>query len=277
MLIHQGHNSRSNNNYNAFTYCNVAWSAHFHKNFEVLCVIKGSLILNVNDRTEVLRAGEYALVLSNQIHSFTVDSGSMVWVAVFSEDFVPEFASYIKNKQGSRLRFAPTEEVAELFMREMIMGEPSPMMRRACLYAICDAFCKAVTTEARKTKNDDLICRVLDYVEAHFREDLSLSRVAEEFGYEYHYLSRLLNQKYNIRFCNILNEYRVEAAAQALTAGEESITDIAFASGFQSIRAFNDVFAELKGVSPAMYRAGEEDRTKSDEKGFSLPQIVKKM
>ena len=36
--MHQQHNSRGNNNYNAFTYSNTVWPPHFHKNFELILV-----------------------------------------------------------------------------------------------------------------------------------------------------------------------------------------------------------------------------------------------
>lgn len=256
MPMHQGHNSYANFNYNAYTYCNKGWMPHFHKNFEVICVLRGEMDLSVNDSVTHLCQGQYAMILSNQIHSFFADANTMVWVAVFSEDYVPEFASFIKEKQGREPCFVPDEEVLELVLHQLILGNASDMMRRACLYAICDQFRTHVPLESRKTKNDQLICRVLDYVEEHYMEDISLRGVAEVFGYEYHYLSRLLNRRYNIRFKNILNEYRTEAASEELEKGEKSITDIALSCGFQSIRNFNEVFLAMKGCTPGEYRAG---------------------
>ncbi len=257
MFFHQSHNSRSNNNYNAFIYQDTSWAPHFHKNFELLYVLEGEVPLQVNDRTATLRTGECAIILSNQIHSFTVGADTRVWVAVFSEDYVPEFASYIKEKQGMGIAFVPDTEVATLLERRLIFGTDSFMMRRAGLYAVCDQYREKMETEPRRTRNDDLICHVLDYIEQHFREDITLESVAEQFGYEYHYLSRLLNRKYSIRFRSILNDYRIADAVHELETGEKSIADIALSCGFQSIRSFNDVFLTQKGITPAEYRAGK--------------------
>ena len=275
MPMYQGHNSYSNFNYNAYTYCNKGYMPHFHKNFEVICVLRGEMDLSVNDSVTHLNEGQYAMILSHQIHSFFADANTMVWVAVFSEDFVPEFASYIREKQGSTQRFVPDEEVSDMVLHQLILGNASDLMRRACLYALCDQFRAHVPMEPRKTKNDQLICRVLDYVEEHYREDISLRGVAEVFGYEYHYLSRLLNRHYNIRFKNVLNEYRTEAAASALESGEKSITDIAFSCGFQSIRSFNDVFFAMKGCTPGEYRSGI--RCTPTVIGYKYSEIVKKL
>ena len=251
--MHQQHNSRGNNNYNAFTYSNTVWPPHFHKNFELIHVMKGTILLNVNETEVEVETGSWAIVLSNQIHSFSVDANTLVWVAVFSEDFVSDFSSYIRDKQGSTPRFSPDETVMDYVTEYLIMGKPSLMLKKSCLYALCDQYLRQVPLEARKTKNDNLICQILDYVEMHYREDISLESVAQHFGYEYHYLSRVLNKSYNIRFKQIVNEYRVDHAIRLLKAGEMSITEISLQCGFQSIRTFNDVFLSITGQKPSEY------------------------
>lgn len=255
MLKHQGHNSYANHNYNAYTYCNTGYQPHFHKNFELIYVLRGKLPLNVNESTVTLDTGQFALILSNRIHSFTADASTLVWVAVFSEDFVPEFASYVKDKQEKEVAFYADEEITALLLRYLIFGEASTMMRRACLLAICDQYRKAVPLEKQRNNNDRLICRVLDYIEAHYTENVTMKEISETFGYEYHYLSRLLNRGYNIRFRKILNAYRVEEAVRLIEKGELGITEIALSCGFQSIRSFNDVFFAEKGCSPREYRS----------------------
>ncbi|MBE6552714.1 MAG: helix-turn-helix domain-containing protein [Ruminococcaceae bacterium] len=257
---HQSDNSRGNNNYNAYTYTNRIWKPHFHKNLELICVLHGTMSLTMKENDVILQKGEWAMILSNQIHSFRIEEDCMAWVAVFSEDFVPEFASFIKDLQGDTMIFHPGEEVEALVKENLMIGEPSLLMKRACLYALCDQYVKQVQLEPRKNKNDDLICRVLDYIETHFSEDLSLQNVAQHFGYEYHYLSRLLNQKYSIKFRQVLNECRVEHAAQMLATEACGITEISQMCGFQSIRSFNDVFLSVMGCTPSEYRHHSESR-----------------
>ena len=255
MIWHQGNNSRGNRHYNAYTYSNVEWKPHFHKGFELIYAIKGEIEINVNDGGCRLCEGQFALLLSNQIHAFRVNGDAMVWVAVFSEDFVPEFALRVKEKQGTRHVFEAEDTVREMLFHHLIFSEPSDMMRRACLLAICNEYLKCVPLEQGRKKNDLLIIRVLDYVEAHYTENITLRSVAQEFGYEYHYLSRLFNKGYNIRFRDILNAHRLESAVRELERGEKGITEIALACGFQSIRTFNEIFFAEKGVSPREYRA----------------------
>ena len=169
------------------------------------------------------------------------------------KDFVSDFASYVKDKQGKRIAFRPDDAVVTLITEYLILGEASLLMKKSCLYAVCDQYLKKVELEDRMGNNDDLICRILDYIELHYREDISLEKIAQEFGYEYHYLSRLLNRNYNIRFKQIVNEYRVDHAIQLLKDGSASITEISLQCGFQSIRTFNDVFLSITGRTPSEY------------------------
>lgn len=252
-INHQSSNSRGNNHYNAFAYSNMNWATHFHKNLELIYVMRGKLPLTVNENGLTVTEGECAMILSNQIHSFSVDNETLAWVVVFSEDFVPEFASFIKDKQGKNIAFRPDDEIAALITENLILGKASLLMKKSCLYALCDQYLKKTELEERKGKNDDLICHILDYIEAHYSEDITLEKVAQEFGYEYHYLSRLLNRNYNIRFKHVVNEYRVDQAIKLLEKGEMSMTEISIQCGFQSIRSFNEVFRIVTGRAPSDY------------------------
>ena len=85
-------------------------------------------------------------------------------------------------------------------------------------------------------------------------KNISLKAIARDFGYEYHYFSRLLSREYGISFKQLINNYRVESAVHLLESGEYSITEIAAKSGFQSIRSFNHVFKKHMGCAPKEYK-----------------------
>lgn len=260
MILHQQCNSRGNYNFNANIYTDRGWVPHFHKNFELIYIMEGALTLTVNGKSETMHTGDYGLILENQIHSFEPCGHSKIWIAIFSEQFVPHFAGYIEKLEGEGAVFRCSESV-DLFIKDNLMSSQSSItMKKACFYAACDEYIKSVPLAERKSRNDDLICRVLDYIKAHFMEDISLASVAEAFGYEYHYLSRILNRAYSISFSAIVNEYRVDKAIELLTATEKSVTDIAMESGFRSIRSFNHAFRRITGTAPREYVRISADR-----------------
>ena len=253
-IVHQSENSMGNKLYNAYTYGNKSYSTHFHKSPELLYVLKGTLSLKINETEHSIKAGEWAMVLSKQLHSFRVGRDCLVWVAVFSEDFVPEFAAFVKDKQGKQVVFHPQEDVDRFVINHLILDEPTGLMKKACLNAICDQYLRCTELENRNSKTDDLLCGILEYIEENYHENITLHSVAQAFGYEYHYLSRLLGKSYHIRFKNLLNGCRIEHAILLLESGEYSVTEIAMRCGFQSIRSFNDVFLATTGSSPTKYK-----------------------
>lgn len=197
-----------------------------------------------------------ALVLSNQIHSFSPDKETSIWVAVFAEEYVPGFAAMIKGKQGKSSVFHVDDLVRNLLRSMLIETESSILMKKACFYAVCDEYLKQIELEPRRGKDDFLVGKVLDWIALHYTEDISLKSAAEAVGYEYHYLSRLLNQSYGINFRQMVNRYRVEDAVELLQTGGLSVAEVALQSGFQSIRSFNHVFKEYTGSTPGEYMVG---------------------
>ena len=63
MIIHQEHNSLGNHNYNAFFYDNCDWFNHFHKNYELVHVLEGEVVLTLNGSQFLLKQGDFYGIL----------------------------------------------------------------------------------------------------------------------------------------------------------------------------------------------------------------------
>lgn len=247
---HQIGNSKGNYHYDINTYFNLHWTPHFHKNIELIYILDGTLSLNVNGKAEQMQKNDYALILPDQIHSFHTPHTSSIWIAVFSRQFVLPLSAELETKEGAQAIFHPSDSVHQFLLEHLICSISSTAMKAAGFCAACDEYLRQTPTSPKGEKNADLICRVLDYVEEHCHENITLASACEYFGYEYHYFSRILHQNYQIHFPTLVNECRVERAIHALQTTEKSITDIALESGFQSIRNFNHVFARITGSTP---------------------------
>ncbi|MBE6577842.1 MAG: AraC family transcriptional regulator [Ruminococcaceae bacterium] len=254
MIKHQFKNSRGNYNYNAYTYFGVNWKAHFHSNFELIYVIDGKIYLTVNGDTNTVSSGEYALVLSNQIHAILPDGFAQYWIAVFSEQYVPHFAKEMSGFEGETSVFSCDADTDAFIKSKLIFSESSALMiKKACFYAVCDCYSKQTVLKKRVSGKRELICEMLDYIAAHYTERLTLATVGAHFGYEPHYLSRMLNEKYQISFSALVNEHRVNHAARLIENGELTMAEVAMQSGFSSIRNFNHAFKSVTGRTPTEY------------------------
>lgn len=92
--------------------------------------------------------------------------------------------------------------------------------------------------------------------QAYREMECNRESVARELGVSENMLSRIINQHYQARFTDVINQYRLKDAQRLLLADtEQSVTDIAFEVGFNSIPSFNRVFKENTGFSPTAFRA----------------------
>jgi len=254
MIFHQPGNSRGNYNYNAYSYSGKVYAPHFHMNMELILVLSGTVFVTVDGISREMRDRDAALILPGQIHSFTVPQDSKIWVAVFSEGYVPRFSMLVKDKKGSCFMIRPDDSVRNLILTKLVDREASMMTKKACFYAVCDEYLSQVELEPRSVKSDIAAANILDWVSRNYTQNITLQQAANEFGYEYHYLSRLLRRGYRINFVELLNSHRVERALELLSTTDLSITEVMACSGFQSIRSFNLVFRAVTGLTPSGYR-----------------------
>lgn len=259
MIVHQEHNSLGNHSYNAFFYTNCEWFYHFHKNYEITYVLDGEVEMTLNGVKNTLKAGDYVLVLPYEFHSYHTPESSNVWIGVFSADFVGEFVKITKNKRASNSVFSCESEVHHFLEKYLIVTDmPDVFILKSALYAVCREFLKHADLYDI-TNEKDFIYDIISYISTHFQQEITLTTIAETFGYEYHYLSRQFHHHFHMNFKQFLNIYRIEYARDQLLLTKNSITEIALNSGFQNMRTFNRVFLEQTGVTPSEYRKNKRD------------------
>lgn len=86
-------------------------------------------------------------------------------------------------------------------------------------------------------------------------EDIHLEDVARECDVSPSHLSRVFHHAAGMTFREYVASWRAEHALHLLLEGDQSITRIAFESGFQSLSQFNRVFRAIYGKSPRQMRA----------------------
>jgi AraC family transcriptional regulator len=96
--------------------------------------------------------------------------------------------------------------------------------------------------------------RLLDYIEQHLGEDLSLEALAGEVRLSPLYLVRAFRSAVGQSPHQYVVGRRVEQARRLLTTTALPIAEISLATGFSSQSHLTNWFRRLVGVSPAVYR-----------------------
>lgn len=109
-----------------------------------------------------------------------------------------------------------------------------------------------VSTEAAVTHSG--IRRALIFVRRHFTEPITLSQVALEAGLSRFHLCRLFRRQVGLSFRGYLQGLRIDHARMLLADRRLTVSEVAYATGFNDLSHFDKVFNRLVGVSPTEYR-----------------------
>ncbi len=87
--------------------------------------------------------------------------------------------------------------------------------------------------------------------------NLSINDLSAMTGIPRHYITQVLNEKYNRNFFTFINEYRVKEVIERFSKTKYdnfTILAIALDAGFNSKTTFNSIFKSQTGLTPSEYR-----------------------
>jgi AraC family transcriptional regulator, regulatory protein of adaptative response / DNA-3-methyladenine glycosylase II len=95
--------------------------------------------------------------------------------------------------------------------------------------------------------------------EGHLDEQAGLEAIADQFELSSRQIRRIVQQELGVPPIQLLLTRRLLLAKQLLTETKWSMTDVAFASGFSSLRRFNDAFTKRYRMPPTRLRIRASD------------------
>ena len=103
-------------------------------------------------------------------------------------------------------------------------------------------------------QSNDILRKIISYVNEHYTEKLSLEEVANQVGF---------SREYFCRFLRYLNEVRISHAGRILMNTDKSISEVMQESGFTNQTIFNRLFKEIYGMTPRQARNSYAENTYS--------------
>lgn len=261
---------------------------HWHKEIEIIYVLEGVLDLGLNNQVYTMEPGDILLVGMGDVHYFLPRRLKSKRIIVQFDLSMVEHVSdlfqdrrfktpLIKNarvldqpSQGQTLDGIVLNEQVHCFLEEQILSldqeyrqkaEGYKLAVMARLYDLVTIFLRYLPLEKvspleknKHQKKLDRLEQVLKFVEENYARLLSLREVAEVANFSVYHFTRFFKDTTGMTFLQYLNSYRISKAVKDLSKSEDSITEVAFKSGFESIKTFNRVFKQLKGCSPSEYK-----------------------
>lgn len=264
LLVHY----RSGTSYQMFT-------SHFHTTYEFFHMLSGQRKFFIKDRTFVIEAGDIVVVAPNVLHRTTnadtpdyerlvVNVHESHLAAVGGAARIPALRplferDYVLLRQGSYDPSAIDALSAEM-VREVREERPGyEDYARALIVQLLIACCRQLPEEdgeqpASANAAHERIFEVVRYINAHYREELTLQHLAERLYMSPYSISRSFKEATGFTFVEYVNSVRVKEAIALLLHSSLKVKVIARKVGFGSVTHFGRVFKEVTGRAPLFYR-----------------------
>ena len=138
-----------------------------------------------------------------------------------------------------------------------------PLLRKSLALSIdntidyAQAMCNLIEEDLIHEEKEHVLlikCKIDEYIRENYRNKISQTAICKHIGVSSSILCKFFQKYYGCTFTSYLNRYKVEQAKQKLKTSNESITDIAYECGFDSLNWFNAKFKENIGMTPGEYR-----------------------
>lgn len=248
---------------------------HYHAELELTFTLTGQGVRYIGNSIENFYGDELVLLGSNLPHTWTttIDQSQPVTAIVIylKEDFFDknwmqsiEFES-IRNlsilmnkgiKVSKEVALALKPKFFEMlnaspFERLMILLQVLEYLSHNQEYKfLCEQEFSCDLDDTDKTR----INSVYDYIQKNYQRQISLTDIAARLNMSEEYFSRYFSKTMKKPFFEFLNEYKINRACKLLIETDKQISEICYASGFESIPFFYRQFKKFKDCQPKAYR-----------------------
>lgn len=105
-----------------------------------------------------------------------------------------------------------------------------------------------------KDASEKRVTDILEYIEIHYQQNITLNDLAKEFYLTPQYLAKYFREKTGTTFLKYLNQIRLKAAIKDLKNTNQTILKVALDNGFPNVASFSRVFYENYKIKPMVFR-----------------------
>lgn len=242
---------------------------HWHKEIELIYMIKGHLDINVNGIDKTLDDNELFLCNSEVIHITDVrdeNEFNRYLVVLLSYDFmrnyfadIDSFAFDIDNNDEAReniifsmqnlvkLNQKSNDIFVDIKKYQEILNIYYQLLKNCAVQ-------KKNNFTIKTPQNFSRVKGVLEYIGTHYNEDITLADMAELADLSSAYFSKYFKNITGTSFVKYLNGIRLEHAIKDMIYKNLSVTDAALENGFPNVKAFITACKNTYGQTPAQYK-----------------------
>ncbi len=237
-------------------FCEPNW----HENIEVLYIISGKGIANVEFHEYEVEAGDIIVVGPNLIHQITTDTFVEYYYLIPDKDFLIgngidldglSFKEKIRDHEVARrwkVLISASRGVGKFSLAEM----------RAAIITLVAYIGQHYTKQSTQRLNAgtsiDYIKKAIDYIESNLKSKLSVDDIASKVGVSKYHFMREFKRLTTYTVIEYINLRRCNMAQIMLKNKENSISRICSRCGFETSAYFSRIFKKYVGMAPLKFR-----------------------
>ncbi len=256
---------------------------HDHCFLELTYIENGPVLHTRDGHTDVLTAGDYFIVDYGSVHSYAAPAGGRFEnldclflpelldpvlrgtksLRTCLEHYLLRFQMHalVKNPAGAVFH-DDDGRVHDLLLRmerEASHREAGYLEFLRCyLLEILLLTLRKIEGAERPAETDGIGAYIVQYVEEHYREDISLTTLADALHYSLPYVSRRFREETGTSFVAYLQNYRVMQGCRLLASSAYTVAQIAEMVGYRDIKFFASLVRRYTGLTPADFRRREQ-------------------
>lgn len=239
------------------------WSSHWHEYMELIYVKSGSILLDTNNTNVFITAKPEQLIIlpPKQLHklksgkdgfdiiSVFLDLNSLKNLTVFSRFYIDS----VLNEKINFSFLCDNKEIISI-VEKLISAHlnHNPLYTQGTAYQLLSLLIEngSTSSNVRIIK----IQQILDYLQNHYSENLTIGELCEKFGYSKEHFCRVFKSTTNMTFSIYMQITRVEKAKKLLQETNLDINTISEKCGFSDPCYFTKCFKKYTEYTPTKFR-----------------------
>ncbi len=219
--------------------------------YEIVLVTKGTVYIREEETQYELKTGDYLILHPERVHGGTRVSESPV------EFYWLHFTDPVGVWQEALPQCGTLRNMSAIMQsaQQILHYQEMPTYPAACCdFALCVLLCEMVAQSAATTSQNVLAERVHEYIRSHTETVLQAKEVAEHFGYNADYVSRVMKTHYGKTLQQQIVDVRLQQAKYLLQTSEYTVDRIARELGYEDANLFVKFFRYHTRIAPTAYR-----------------------
>lgn len=261
--------------------------AHWHNEIEIQMFVKGSSYTTIDNTEVFVDEGDILFIPSQSIHfgcakppkleMHTIVFYTEVLCPMNREDSVKKYFIPFINRTAIipyvvRTTDRGYNEIRECILQIAKLATDKPQFSQLkimnCLYSLFINlyefdYVKIKTQSAVADKNYLAVKDTIAYIEENYTQPLTVDELAYNAGFSKSRFMTIFKEYTNTTCKKFINKCRLESSREMLRETDDTVLNIAIASGYNNISLYNREFKKIYGITPLEYR-------KNNKKNFDI-------